>query len=385
MNQGEAFVTGWGVFLPNEPIANDQLDDVLGHVDRVSSVVKRRILMNNGITQRYYAIDPKTGAPTHSNYQMTAEAVRVLSQNASFPLEEMECLACGTATSDQFFPSHGSMVHAELSSPPCEVVTTSGVCCAGMASFKYGFMNVASGATRNAVVTGSDLPSLSLTARHFRPELNLNSSEDQVEPILAFENNFLRWMLSDGAGAALIASKPRPSGVSLKIDWIDIISYANKSEVCMYYGMKKQEDGTSLGYRTIDDPAELSQGRFLNLAQDVKVLQERLPILLREAVTWVKEKRRLAADRVDWFLPHFSSKWFRKPLYEGCFAEGLLPIPEEKWFSNLFTKGNTGAASIFIMLEELVSSGKLRSGERLLCLVPESSRMTFAFLHLTVV
>lgn len=385
MDQGEAFVTGWGVFLPNEPVSNEEIDRVIGRVDRVSAAVKRRILMNNGIVRRFYAIDPKTGAPTHTNRQMTAEAVRAVCSNASIPLDQIECLACGTATADQFFPPHGSMVHAELNLPPCEVVTTSGVCCAGMSSFKYGYMNVASGFSKNAVVTGSDLPSLSLTARHFRPECEAIRSDVEAEPLVAFENNFLRWMLSDGAGAALIEPRPRDHALSLKIDWLDIVSYANESDVCMYYGMRKEADGTAIGYRTVDDPAEWYRGRFFNLAQDVRILQDRLPVLLRKAVARVKKRRELLADRVDWFLPHFSSKWFQKPLAEGCRLDGLLPIPEEKWFSNLFTKGNTGSASIFIMLEELVSSGRVRSGQRLLCLVPESSRMTFAFLHLTAV
>jgi 3-oxoacyl-[acyl-carrier-protein] synthase-3 len=48
-------------------------------------------------------------------------------------------------------------------------------------------------------------------------------------------------------------------------------------------------------------------------------------------------------------------------------------------------KGNTGSASIFIMLDELFRSGRLQRGERLLCYVPESGRFSTAFMHLTVV
>jgi 3-oxoacyl-[acyl-carrier-protein] synthase-3 len=62
-----------------------------------------------------------------------------------------------------------------------------------------------------------------------------------------------------------------------------------------------------------------------------------------------------------------------------------LPIPQERWFTNLTSKGNAGAALIFIMLEELFNSGVLRSGQRLLCYVPESGRFSSAFMHLTVV
>jgi 3-oxoacyl-[acyl-carrier-protein] synthase-3 len=384
MQIGEAFVSGWGVFLPNDPVTNEEIDDVLGPGTGVSAAVKRRILVNNGISTRHYAIDRYTGQPTHTNAQMAAEAVRALVKRTPFPLEEIDCLVCGTSAGDQIFPSHGSMVHAELGCPACEVATTAGVCCASMAALKYGYLSVASGASQNAVVTGSDLASVSLTSRHFRPELDLKSADVEAKPMLAFENDFLRWMLSDGAGAALVTPVPRSTGLSLKIDWLDILSYAHESEVCMYYGMQKKPDGSSASYRAVADPVELCKGRFLNLAQDVGVLQERLPALLRKATRRVKEKRQLAADSIDWFLPHYSSKWFRKPLYEGCVTEGILPIPEERWFSNLSTKGNTGSASILIMLEELVASGKLRSGQTLLCLVPESARMTFAFLHLTV-
>jgi 3-oxoacyl-[acyl-carrier-protein] synthase-3 len=59
--------------------------------------------------------------------------------------------------------------------------------------------------------------------------------------------------------------------------------------------------------------------------------------------------------------------------------------PPQRWFTNLKYKGNTGSASIFIMLEELFKSGKLKAGQRILCLVPESARFTFACMQLTVV
>jgi 3-oxoacyl-[acyl-carrier-protein] synthase-3 len=62
-----------------------------------------------------------------------------------------------------------------------------------------------------------------------------------------------------------------------------------------------------------------------------------------------------------------------------------FPVPPERWFSNLATKGNTGSASIFILLEELFHSGRLRKGERLLCMIPESGRFSIAYMHLTVV
>ncbi len=375
-----AYITGHGAFLPNAPVSNDQIAEVLGVVG--TSRIRRRILLANGIRTRHYAIDPESRQPTHTNAQLTAEAIRTLAANCDFSLDDLDCLVCGTSSPDQFIPGHGSMVHAEIKCPPCEVATTIGVCCSGMSALKYGYLNVAAGAVNNAIVTGSELASPTLMAEHFRPKMTLPESVRGSSENLEFASEFLRWMLSDGAGALLVTRTPR-AAVSLRIDWLDLLSYASESDVCMYYGLQKQSDGSTVGYRHVSDPADLCAGGFLDLAQDVAVLKDRLPVLALRAIEHVKKKRNLAPECVDWFLPHYSSEWFHQPLTEGL--EGLgLDIPAERWFTNLTTKGNTGSASIYVILDELLSSGKLRSGQRLLCLVPESARMTFAFLHLTV-
>jgi len=59
-------------------------------------------------------------------------------------------------------------------------------------------------------------------------------------------------------------------------------------------------------------------------------------------------------------------------------------IPYEKWFTNLYSKGNTGSASIYIILDELIRSGKLTSGQKVLCWVPESGRFSAGYMMLTV-
>jgi 3-oxoacyl-[acyl-carrier-protein] synthase-3 len=381
---GDAFVTAWGVCLPNSPVDNAHIEDVLGHLEFQSSAVKRRVLINNGIQTRYYAIDPATGALTHTNAAMTAEAIRNLCRSSGFSEADIACLACGSSSADQIIPSHASMVHAALGSPPCEIISPSGVCCSGVSALKYGFLNVAAGATPNAVVSGSELASPTLRASHFEPQIRLNTSDLDEHPLLPFSNEFLRWMLSDGAGALLITPKPNQDGPSLRIDWVDLVSYANESDVCMYFGMQKNEDGTTTFYRTVDDEAKLYQGGYLSLSQDVRVLNDRLPALMRTAFARMRQMRGVSADEVDWVLPHFSSNWFRQRLYDGLVESGFA-IPWDRWFTNLSTKGNTGSAAFYIMLEELMSSGRARPGQRILGVVPESSRMLFGFVHLTVV
>jgi 3-oxoacyl-[acyl-carrier-protein] synthase-3 len=198
---------------------------------------------------------------------LTAEAIRDLTNKVNFSLEELDCLACGTSAAYQLFPHHGLMVHGELSFPPCEVASTAGVCCAGVAALKYGYMNVLSGFTQNAITTGSELVSNALRSVYFQPEIETKVAALSKNPTLSFEKDFIRWMLSDAAGAILIENFPRPDRLCLRIDWVDYISYANEREAYMYMGAKKLENGSLKGGREVENPQEVYQESYFAVQQ----------------------------------------------------------------------------------------------------------------------
>ncbi|HLD95597.1 MAG TPA: 3-oxoacyl-[acyl-carrier-protein] synthase III C-terminal domain-containing protein, partial [Alphaproteobacteria bacterium] len=60
-------------------------------------------------------------------------------------------------------------------------------------------------------------------------------------------------------------------------------------------------------------------------------------------------------------------------------------IPLEKWFTNLESVGNVGSASPYVMLEELFYSDKIKKGQKILMMIPESARFSFSYVLLTVV
>src|SRR5881397_2262602 len=112
-----AYITHLAAFLPNQPVPNQRIESVLGMIGDAPSAVKDLILERNGIKWRYYAIDPATGKVTHTNAELTAEAIRrVLSETGLAP-ESIELLACGTSSPDQLTPSHAAMVHGVLRCP----------------------------------------------------------------------------------------------------------------------------------------------------------------------------------------------------------------------------------------------------------------------------
>ena len=377
------YINDISVFLPNDPVDNDQIQEIIGRIHDLPSRIKNRVLNNNKIEKRYYAIDPATGRLTHTNAQMTAEAIRGLKPYNHFTPDDIECLCCGTASADLIAPGHGVMVHGELGSPPCECVSTAGICLCGMTAFKYAFMNVALGLSDNAVATGSERASSLIRAKCF--EHLPGEGDVKRHPILAFESEFLRWMLSDAAGAVFMSSKKHPDRLPLRADWIDHVSYAGQYEVCMYMGGIKNDDGSVTGWRQLDSPREALDKNYFALKQDTGLLNEAIvKVAIDMALARTIKKRDLKADEVDWFLPHYSSDYFKDKVFQAMEEIGFA-IPYEKWFTNLAYKGNTGSASIYVILEELFHSGKLRKGEKLLCFIPESGRFSIAYLHLTVV
>lgn len=378
----EAYITDIATFLPNEPVDNQNIEKVLGMVHQTPSRTRAIILRNNKIRERYYAIDPDSGRITHTNAQLTAEAVRRLYPYDGFSPDDIECLACGTSSPDQIMPGHGLMVHGELASAPCDVASLSGICLSGISALKYAVLNVVAGITDNAVATGSELASSFMRSELFDAVSPERSAELESCPGISFDADFLRWMLSDGAAAAYVSNAPSPEGLSLKIDWIELLSFAGELETCMYSGAIKNDDGSITGWRSL--AGETSAAALL-VKQDVKLLNlEIISTIVNRTLTRVIAKHSLAPGQITWFLPHYSSDYFRLRLHDRMGEIGFS-IPLERWFSNLATMGNTGSASIYIMLEELFHSGRLKKGDTILCMIPESGRFSVAYMLLTVV
>ena len=376
----EVYITKAAKFLPNEPIANDDMESYLGLVNDKPSKARALILRNNGIKTRYYALD-KNGNRTHTNAELTAAAVNELFDD-HFKKEDLKLLSCGTTSPDQIQPSHSSMVHGNLGiNKSIEVNTATGLCNSGMNALNYAYLSVKAGVQDSAVAAGSERMSSWMTADKFNHEAeNLKLLEER--PIIAFKREFLRWMLSDGAGAFLLENKPRENGISLRIEFIDFYSYAHEIEACMYAGCEKQEDGSLKSWSDYDSDVWLKDSIFA-LKQDTKILDKYILVKGAESLRASFDKHNLNPDDMDHVLAHISSMYFKDGLKEE-FAKKGMDFPAEKWFYNLAEVGNIGAASIFVAVEEIMNSGKLQKGQKVLLCIPESGRFAYSCALLTV-
>jgi 3-oxoacyl-[acyl-carrier-protein] synthase-3 len=243
-------------------------------------------------------------------------------------------------------------------------------------------MAIALGDANTAVSTGSEKLSAMMESSKFDGELD-NTEELDKNGYIAFEKDFLRYMLSDGAAAALLSDKPNEDGFSFQIDWIDMTSYSNELETCMYAGCFKDENGEVISWKDVSEMEWLRKSIFA-VKQDTRILGQ---FIVPKGIDFLQQiiaKRNLDLSVYNYFLPHLSSEFFRNEIDKGLKARGLS-IPSEIWFTNLHKVGNVGSASPFLMLEELLYSGKLKTGEKILMMVPESARFSYAYLQLTVV
>ena len=375
------YITKASKYLPNTPIDNDQMEVFLGEINETASKAKRIVLRNNGITTRYYALDTQ-GNPTHTNADLTCLAIKGL-LDTHFKAADIQVLSCGTSTPDCLLPSHAAMVHGLLKgSGAVELNSSAGVCNSGMNALKFAYLSIKSGNSTNAVCTGSERVSSWLRANKYESEIQ-SLTLLQEQPILAFKKDFLRFMLSDGAGALRLESKPHPTDRSLQILWMEAHSYAHQLEACMYAGCEKQSDGSLKAWSDYSPEQWLEQSIF-SIKQDVKLLNENILVKGAESMQATLNKHALSPDEITYFLPHISSLYFKDRLYEELKKVGI-DIPLERWFLNLPQVGNVGSASPYLMLEELFNSQKLQKGDTLLLSVPESGRFSYSYALLKVV
>jgi 3-oxoacyl-[acyl-carrier-protein] synthase III len=368
----KVYINAIGTYLPGNPIGNDEMEEYLGKINGKPSVLKERILKQNGIKTRHYAMDANRQSQ-YSNANMAAFAVQNAIANCGIHPHKIQLLATGTTQGDLPVPGFASMVHAQLDIPKCELASFQSVCASGMMAIKNAFAQIKAGEKENAVCVGSEFASRLFKNTRF---------EAQGMESVPFDTEFLRWMLSDGAGAMVLENKKREGQLSLRIDWLDLRSQANDFPLCMYTGKndnKNEDEPTWLDY---PDYESASGAGTLNLKQDVRQLEQVIKTGVAHFFELI-DNGKINPEKIDWLCCHYSSEHFKQPI-KDLLIKGGAQIAEDKWFSNLSTKGNTGSASIFIMLEELLYSGKLKEGDTIVCMVPESGRFITSFMGLTV-
>ena len=366
-----AYINAIGTFLPGDPVDNDSAIKILGPIDRKQDLLRRAALAKNGIRMRYYALDTD-GNHRFTNSRMAAHAVENALRGSEIGGKSIELLCAATSQGDLMAPGFASTVHGELQIPATEIASFNSFCASGIMALKSAVSAIRAGDKRNAIVCASEFASRFLRAGF------LNGADSSPD------TEFLRWTLSDGAGAVVLEDRPNTHRQSIKVDFIDLVSYADSFETCMYGGGSKGSDGSiAMPWSNYPTLKEAVHAGAFHLKQDFQLLENITPLGLQRYLELV-ESGKIDPFSIDWALYHFSSHHFREEMVKAAQRAGA-PINKDKIFTNLYEKGNTGSASIYVMLEELFNGGRLKDGERILLMVPESGRFIVSFVQMTVI
>ena len=371
----DGYVTGAGVFLPGAPIDNGRMEDHLGRINGRDSLFGKKALRWNGVESRHYAM-AADGNVSHSNAEMCALAVKQALDDAALQRRDLTFLAAATTQGDLIVPGHAASVHAEIGGGAMEIASFQSVCGSSLMAAKGAWQAVRTGDHDVAAACAGEFSS-----RWFRPSFYEGSALVDAKGRLKPEADFLRFTLSDGAGAIIIEPEPRPG--SLKIELVDVVSLADRFDPCMWAGA---QIGTRADLKTswgMYGPREGHALGAIALLQDFELLKRVIRAWIGVYLQKVEEGRIKPAE-IDHCLVHYSAKSLRAEIV-SLLQDTAGMVPEEKWFSVLREKGNVGSASIWLMLDGLMKSGKVQSGEKILCVVPESGRALVGFMVLEAV
>ena len=373
----DVFITGTGAFLPGEPVDAEAMESFIGRIGGRSSAVGRRALRWNGVETRHYALNAD-GRPLHSNASMTADALRAAMDDAGLAAADLDFLATATTQGDYLVPGHAAAVHGELGCGPMEIASHQSVCASALTALKHAWLSVRAGEAEVAATAAGEFSS-----RWFRPEFYEGTTLVDAKGRARVEADFLRFTLSDGAGAVVLEPRPRTDALSLKIEWIDLTSLAGRFDPCMWAGSTFADRSDMRSAWSHAGPVAAHAAGSVALVQDFELLK----IVIRAWIgVWLEkvDTGRIDPARVDHLLCHYSARSLREEIV-GLLESTAAMIPESKWFSNLATVGNVGAASIWVMLDAFLKSGRAKRGERVLLIVPESGRAMVGFAMCEVV
>lgn len=371
----DGYITGTGAFLPGAPIGNDRMEDHLGRIAGRDSLFGKKALRWNGVEARHYAMGPD-GSVRYTNAQMCARAVERALEAAGLSADDLGLLAAATTQGDYLVPGHAAAVHAELGARPLEVASFQSVCGSSLMAAKAAWLSIRAGEHGRAAACAGEFSS-----RWFRPSFYEGTALVDEKGRLRPEADFLRFTLSDGAGAIVVEPEPRPG--ALKIQFIDVVSLADRFDPCMWAGAAIDGRADMKNAWAHAGPRAAHEAGAIALLQDFELLKKVIRAWVGIYLQKVDEGRIKPAE-VDHCLVHYSAKSLRTEIV-SLLENTAGMVPEEKWFSVLREKGNVGSASIWVMLDALMRTRDVESGEKILCVVPESGRALVGFMMLEAV
>ncbi len=353
-------ITGSGHYLPGKPIPFEEVDNYLGNFDgappkiqkwihRIKEVMGELIEVEN----YYFAIDPITREFTDDNISMSVKAAFQALKNAGLTPDDIDFIAYGSAHQDQM-PTASVRIQEALGIEQCGEVSIHANCTSAYKALTiaYDFLRV--GRYKRALVISSSMSSSELRSEYYNM------------PKVKKEELFLRYFLSDGAGAVVLEVDEQQDNNGLYIEHCHLESIGGKKPSAM--GNKRPA--------YFMNPAEEYENAFHHLAQ---MFNDNLRELFHEegGSVFIKGLKRmlknypLDVNSIRFFQVNFPSKHISEMIMDECEELG---INRNTLYTKMSSMGYMGPPMVFACIDKIRREEEFASGDILLSFVTEVSK-----------
>ena len=306
-----AKITGTGAYAPERVLTNAELEKM---VETNDAWIQQR----SGIRERRIVDDKEATS------DLAIHAARQALEHANLTPHDIDFIVVGTTTPDMFFPSVGNIVQHRLGFRRVGSVDLLAACAGSVYSLSVGAQYIETGKYRRVLCIGAET----------------------LSRITDFTDRGTCVLLADAAGAAVLEASEDGSGI---ID-TDLYSDGQFADLLYMPGGGSRNPAT---HETVD--ARMHYARM----KGSEVFKVAVRMFVDCAQTILSRHGMTAAD-IDLFIPHQANL----RIIEA--AAKRVGLPMEKVFVNVDRYGNTGAASVYVALEEAVAAGRVKRGDTLL-------------------
>lgn len=316
----KAYITGTGMYAPDQAISNEQLAERLG-------LEPEQIFKSSGIRRRRWA---EAGTTTSS---LASHALESAINDAGLKSDDIDYLLFGTMTPDRFIPGSAPSVQKSLGLREIPCLDIRAACCNALYALQVAGALVTSGMAKRVAVCLAEIQSAWLD---LSPEAGTTSM-----------------LFGDGA-SALIVSHEKTEGALEIVD----INLATDGTYVDDLGIRCP--GTEFGVTRSHEAREHAADYAARMVGQSVILQASRRIVA--ACQTVLQRNNLTVTDVRWIVPHQANANLLAQVARGL----KFPTDQGGVISVLEDYGNTSSASMGIALDTLRRSGRVQAGDRLL-------------------
>ncbi len=365
-------IAGTGSFLPGDPVTNDRIDDVLGHltdapprVQQFARTVCRRMLDQSGVESRHFAIHPETRALTHSIAGLAEPAARKALEMAGRQPEDIDFVLISSSTYDRGTPPTSVLLQERLGIDACAEMEVHSNCSGIGKCMQVAYDALRVGRYKTALVVYSQLSSAYLRASYYN-QAKMNKTQAA-----------LRYILADGAGAVLLeAVDDDAENVQGELLGTYMESIGGKLPPAMMCGGGVEDIMDSR------NPIEsvYQEGKH-HLDQDFSAVNSFAGPRLFEGMLRMFKTLEVKPGRdVDHFVWSIPTMQLFHDNVPGYVEE--MGIKAEQLQFRAARSGYCGGASLLIHFDDLVRAGELQRGQTAVVYSVESSKWMSAGFYL---